>query len=94
MVYGVAGEPLIVPTVWALLALRDEPGRSEFATSLDWLERNVENARGAGSWRYARMCLEVCGRKWPVTAAAPAVIFTAEMNFFTAFRWRHGSAWR
>jgi hypothetical protein len=72
MVYGVAGEPLIVPTVWALLALRDEPGRSEFATSLDWLERNVENARGAGSLALARMCLEVCGRKWPATAAAPA----------------------
>src|SRR5271168_1115129 len=76
MVYGVAGEPLIVPTVWALLALRDDPGRPEFATSLDWLERNVENARGAGSLALARMCLEVCGRKWPATAAGPAEYYS------------------
>jgi Squalene-hopene cyclase C-terminal domain len=70
MVYGVAGEPLIVPTVWALLALRDEPNRPEFAMSLDWLEKNIENARGAGSLALARICLEVCGRKWPETAPA------------------------
>jgi hypothetical protein len=76
MVYGVAGEPLIVPTVWALLALRSDPGRSEFAASLDWLERNVENARGAGSLALARMCLEVCGRKWPAEAAAPADFYS------------------
>jgi hypothetical protein len=76
MVYGVAGEPLIVPTVWALLALRSNPGRPEFVISLDWLERNVENARGAGSLALARMCLEVCGRKWPATAAAPADFFS------------------
>ena len=30
MVYGVPGEALIVPTVWALLALRDEPKKTEF----------------------------------------------------------------
>jgi hypothetical protein len=68
MVYGVAGEPLIVPTVWALLALRDDTNRPEFAMSLDWLEKNVENARGAGSLALARICLEICGRKWPATA--------------------------
>jgi prenyltransferase/squalene oxidase-like repeat protein len=72
MVYGVAGEPLIVPTVWALLALRDDPNRPEFAMSLDWLEKNIENARGAGSLAQARICLEVCGRKWPATAATSA----------------------
>ena len=76
MVYGVAGEPLIVPTVWALLALRSDPGRPEFAASLAWLERNVENARGAGSLALARMCLEVCGGKWPATAAAPADFYS------------------
>jgi squalene-hopene cyclase-like protein len=72
MVYGVAGEPLIVPTVWALLALRDDPNRPEFAMSLDWLEKNIENAHGAGSLALARICLEVCGRKWPATAPASA----------------------
>jgi hypothetical protein len=68
MVYGVAGEPLIVPTVWALLALRDEPKRPEFVMSLDWLENNIGNARGAGSLALARIGVEVGGRKWPPSA--------------------------
>lgn len=67
MVYGVAGEALIVPTVWALLALRDEPNRTEFLMSLDWLEKNVQDIRSAGSCALARIGLEVCGRKWPAT---------------------------
>jgi hypothetical protein len=69
MVYGVPGEPLIVPTVWALLALRDEPTRPEFVMSLDWLEKNVKDVRGAGSCALARIGLEMCGRKWPATGA-------------------------
>src|SRR5262244_362234 len=36
-VYGIAGEPLVVPTVWALLALRNQAERSENVLSLDWL---------------------------------------------------------
>jgi hypothetical protein len=72
MVYGVAGAPLIVPTVWALLALRDDPNRAEFAISLDWLAKNIDDARGAGSLALARICLEICGRKWPTKAAALA----------------------
>jgi hypothetical protein len=69
MVYGVAGEALIVPTVWALLALREEPTRPEFVMSLDWLEKNVKDVRGAGSRALARIGLETCGRKWPATGA-------------------------
>ena len=34
-VYGVAGEPLVVPTVWALLALRAQSARRENTESLD-----------------------------------------------------------
>jgi len=71
MVYGVAGQPLIVPTVWALLALRDEPKRPEFVMSVDWLERNIGNARGAGSLALARIGMEVGGRTWP--EAGPAI---------------------
>jgi Squalene-hopene cyclase C-terminal domain len=67
MVYGVAGEALMVPTVWALLALRDEPNRTEFRMSLDWLENNLQFVRSAGSCALARMGLEACGRKWPAT---------------------------
>ena len=70
MVYGVAGEALIIPTVWALLALRDEPNRPEFVMSLNWLEKNVENARGTGSLALARICMEVNGRRWPAAGAA------------------------
>jgi hypothetical protein len=69
MVYGVPGEALIVPTVWALLALRDEPTRPEFVMSLDWLEKNVGDVRGAGSRALARIGLEMCGRKWRATGA-------------------------
>jgi hypothetical protein len=70
MVYGVAGVPLIVPTVWALLALRDEPNRPECAMSLDWLAKNMKDTCGAGSLALARICLEICGRKWPTKGAA------------------------
>lgn len=76
MVYGVAGEALVVPTVWALLALRDEPNRTEFLTSLDWLEKNVEDVRSAGSCALARIGLEVCGRKWPATGATFANFYS------------------
>ena len=69
MVYGVAGEALIVPTVWALLALRDDPMRSEFVMSLDWLEKSVGDVRGAASRALARIGLEICGREWPATGA-------------------------
>jgi hypothetical protein len=72
MVYGVAGEPLVVPTVWALLALRDAPDRAEFVMSLEWLEKNIANARGAGSLALARIAMEVGGRKWPENVASLA----------------------
>jgi hypothetical protein len=75
MVYGVAGEPLIVPTVWALLALRDDPKRPEFAMSLSWLEKNIGKARGAGSLALARIGVEVGGRKWPHGAPTIAEMY-------------------
>jgi Prenyltransferase and squalene oxidase repeat len=69
-VYGVAGEPLVVPTAVALLALRAFPNRSENVASLEWLERSVPGIRSAGSLALARMCLSAYGREWP--EAAPA----------------------
>ncbi len=65
LVYGVAGEPLIIPTAWALLALRNQPERRENVLSLEWLEKNVANIQGPGSFALARLCLESYGRKWP-----------------------------
>jgi hypothetical protein len=65
MVYGVAGEPLVIPTSWALLALRNYPQRSENIASLDWLEKIISNIQSAGSLALARICLKAYGRKLP-----------------------------
>jgi hypothetical protein len=64
-VYGVAGDALVVPTAWALLALRSHPQRSENILSLGWLERNIASIQGAGSLALARISLETYGRTWP-----------------------------
>jgi len=64
-VYGVAGEPLVIPTVLALLALRYEPEKWENIASLDWLEKNLPNIQGLGSLAAARLCLEAYGKQWP-----------------------------
>ena len=64
-VYGVAGEPLVIPTVWALLALRNQPEASESIQSLRWLEKTVPNIQGLASLALARLCLEAYGREWP-----------------------------
>jgi hypothetical protein len=68
MIYGVPGEPLVIPTVWALLALRDYPQRAENLLSLDWLENQLENIHGPGSLALARICIEAYGRPWPASA--------------------------
>ena len=70
-VYGVAGEPLVVPTAWALLALREHPERPENVISLAWLENSVATIYGPGSLALARICLETYGRSWP--AGAPTL---------------------
>jgi hypothetical protein len=67
-VYGVAGEPLMAPTAWALLALRDHRERPENAMSLAWLENSVGSVQGAGSLALARICLEAYGLVWPANA--------------------------
>lgn len=65
MVYGVAGESLAAPTVWALLALRNYPNRIENTQSLDWLEQNLLRIQGPGSFVLARLCFDAYGRQWP-----------------------------
>jgi hypothetical protein len=80
MIYGVPGDPLVIPTVWALLALRDEPKRTEKVLSLDWLEKNLESIEGPGSLALARICIEAYGRKWP--AGAPRLPDVHRKNEF------------
>ena len=79
-IYGVAGEPLVVPTGWALLALLHRPERPENAMSLDWLEHSIAEIHGAGSLALARICLEAYGRKWP--AGAPELLDLYGKNKF------------
>jgi hypothetical protein len=67
-VYGVAGEPLVVPTSLALLALRAHSQRSENVASLQWLERSVPGLQSAASLALARICLRAYGRAWPLQA--------------------------
>ncbi len=68
MVYGVPGEPLIGPTVWALLALRRDATRTENVSSLDWLVRALIGIRSPGSLALAKICLAVYERNWPSNA--------------------------
>jgi len=67
MVYGVPGDPLVEPTVWALLALRDEPNRRENLMSLEWLEQNLSRILSARSLALAKICWESYGRNWPTS---------------------------
>jgi hypothetical protein len=66
LVYGVAGEPLVAPTVWALLALHDSEEKSQVRESLRWLEKTLPEIRGSVSIAIAHMCLESYGQ--PVAA--------------------------
>jgi hypothetical protein len=75
LVYGVAGRPLVIPTAWALLALRNSPQRSENLVGLDWLERAVSGEQGPLSLALAQICLETYGRKWPASARRPEDLY-------------------
>jgi hypothetical protein len=61
-VYGVPGEPLVGPTVWALLALRAHPERQENQISLDWLAQNWMKIESPGSLALAQIGLEAYGK--------------------------------
>jgi hypothetical protein len=60
-VYGVAGEPLIGPTVWALLALQGYRERSENQLGLNWLLSRRETIQGPASLALAHICFHVYG---------------------------------
>lgn len=79
-VYGVAGEPLVGPTVWALLALEHGRERTENRKSLDWLAGACEQAQGPGSLALAHLCLETYGR--PTPPLEPRLLRFYEANRF------------
>jgi hypothetical protein len=80
VVYGVPGEPLVEPTVWALLALRDEPESEKKTLSLQWLEKNLGRSSGPGSVALAKICLDMYARAWP--GDAPSLTGLYERNEF------------
>ena len=43
MVYGAPGQPLVGPTVWALLALKDQAEQPQVHESLNWLAENSKS---------------------------------------------------
>jgi len=61
-VYGVAGQPQIGPTVWALVALRENAQRPENRQSLAWLESNRDTVRSPESLALSHIGLGVYGR--------------------------------
>ncbi len=65
MVYGTPGQPLVGPTVWALLALQRYRERVENQVSLDWLARTYDSIQGPGSLALAHICLETYGMPAP-----------------------------
>src|SRR5258706_3578826 len=64
-VYGVDGDALVLPTCWALLALRDAPEKPGRALSLAWLQKQFARIESAGSLAVARMTLENYGVQPP-----------------------------
>ena len=64
-VYGVAGQPLVLPTAWALIALHPFPEHECKSQSLAWLENEVPKIESPGSLAVASMCLETYGKKLP-----------------------------
>jgi hypothetical protein len=64
-VYGVDGDALVLPTCWALLALRDAPQKPGRAMSLAWLEKEFATIASAGSLAVACMTLENYGIQPP-----------------------------
>jgi hypothetical protein len=69
-VYGVENEPLVIPTTWALLALRQHFERRENMESIAWMEKNFSKIEGPGSYALARICFAAHGRKWPENGAS------------------------
>jgi hypothetical protein len=70
MVYGVAGEPQIGTTAWALLALRHQPDRAETQLSLQWLAQAWPKIKSAESLALACLAIEAYGRNSARAAAA------------------------
>ena len=78
MVYGVAGEAQVGPTVWALLALQSDARQPKISASLQWLEKNAEKLESPGSLALTSIALQRAGRGEAAGKLAPRIF--AERN--------------
>jgi hypothetical protein len=76
-VYGIDGEPLVLPTGWALLALIDQPAHERKSKSLVWLHDNFASIHGPASLAVARITLEAYGVRLPEGNFKPQNLFDA-----------------
>lgn len=79
-VYGVAGQPLVGPTVWALLALQKHRERAENQAGLKWLLSARDGMQGPGSLALAQICFAAYGCDVP--SIVPALRRAHEENQF------------
>jgi hypothetical protein len=64
-VYGVDGDSLVLPTCWALLALRDAPEHPNRELSLSWLQKSFATIASPGSLALAQITLETYSLPFP-----------------------------
>lgn len=76
-VYGVDGEPLVLPTAWALLALLDQPAHDRKSKSLAWLHDCFASIDGPASLAVARIALEAYSMRLPETNCKLQNLFDA-----------------
>ena len=88
-VYGVDGDSLVIPTCWALLALRDAPDHANRALSLTWLQKSFAGIASPGSLAAAQITLEGYGVAIP-TAKRQLIYFSADE---LAEQGTHVAAW-
>lgn len=77
MVYGIAGEPLVLSTCWALLALRNCAPHQRKTMSLEWLTKTYPTISSAASLAMARITLEAYGWALPKTRYSLPEMFDA-----------------
>jgi hypothetical protein len=70
-VYGVDGDSLVLPTCWALLALRDAPDHPNRSLSLAWLQKSFASIASPGSLAVAQITLESYG--FPISSSPRAL---------------------
>jgi len=73
MVYGVAGEPQVGPTVWALLALQEDFAKPKIQESLNWLEHNAAGLQSPGSLALTHIALHLAGRTYAAAKLLPRI---------------------